>query len=434
MTATLLQLSDDVWEGRATMRDIVDPGTAGTEEVADGLLMVPGFSHSFAVAHDDGVLLFDTGSELFAEQLHRRLRAWTDRPVTDAVYSHGHIDHCFGLERIDVEAFEAGRSRPRVVAHERVLARFERYRDTRGYNSVINQRQFRIPDLQWPAEFRLPDVTYADEYRLEAGGTVLELTHHVGETDDHSVGWLPEQRVLFPGDLFLGVVPNCGNPQKVQRYPVEWARALRWMAGLGAELMLGSHGLPVAGTARIRETLDNTAAYLESLVEQTFAAMNAGLPLDDVVHSVEAPADLAALPYLQPLYDEPEFIVHNLWRQYAGWYDGDPAHLKPAPAAALAAELAALSGGASALADRALALAGAGDDASLRLAGHLAQLAGTAAPTDTGVHAARRTVWAARAAAERSVMARGIFGWAEEESARVVEEPLVEEPLVEEGR
>ena len=65
--------------------------------------------------------------------------------------------------------------------------------------------------------------------------------------------------------------------------------------------------------------------------------MNEGAPLDQVVQSVRAPAELLAKPYLRPIYDEPEFIVRNLWRLYGGWYDGDPSHLKPAPARELAA-------------------------------------------------------------------------------------------------
>jgi alkyl sulfatase BDS1-like metallo-beta-lactamase superfamily hydrolase len=64
-----------------------------------------------------------------------------------------------------------------------------------------------------------------------------------------------------------------------------------------------------------------------------------------------------AKPYLQPVYDEPEFIVRNVWRLYGGWYDGNPARLKPAPDAVLATALAELAGGAAALADRAQAAA-----------------------------------------------------------------------------
>ncbi len=118
-------------------------------------------------------------------------------------------------------------------------------------------------------------------------------------------------------------------------------------------------------------------------------------------------------PYLRPIYDEPEFVVRNIWRYYGGWYDGDPSHLKPAPAAVLAEELAALAGGATRLAERARELAAAGD---LRLAGHLAELAAQAAPDDKGVHAVRAEVFGARAREEASTMSKGIFSWAEHES------------------
>ncbi len=40
-------------------------------------------------------------------------------------------------------------------------------------------------------------------------------------------------QVLCTGDLFIWATPNCGNPQKVQRYPVQWAAALRAMADKG---------------------------------------------------------------------------------------------------------------------------------------------------------------------------------------------------------
>ena len=60
--------------------------------------------------------------------------------------------------------------------------------------------------------------------------------------------------------------------------------------------------------------------------------MNEGARLDDIVQTVRAPAHLLERPYLHAVYDEPEFVVRNLWRLYGGWYDGDPSHLKPAPA------------------------------------------------------------------------------------------------------
>ncbi len=73
--------------------------------------------------------------------------------------------------------------------------------------------------------------------------------------------------------------------------------------------------------------------------------MNSGGRLDEAIHTVAVPRRLADRPYLQPVYDEPEFIVRTVWRQYGGWWDGNPATLKPASERALAAELAALAGG-----------------------------------------------------------------------------------------
>ena len=159
-----------------------------------------------------------------------------------------------------------------------------------------------------------------------------------------------------------------------------------------------------AGIAFV-STFANVTAF-ESLHDQTVAMMNAGARLDDIVHSVRAPAHLLARPHLQPVYDEPEFVVRNVWRLYD---DGNPGHLKPAPEAALAAELARLAGGAGRLADRAAALAAEG---GLALACQLAELAAEAAPADAAIRAVRSAVYTERADRERSAMAKGIYRWA----------------------
>jgi glyoxylase-like metal-dependent hydrolase (beta-lactamase superfamily II) len=347
------------------------------------------------------------------------------------VYSHGHIDHVFGVPVWEAESAERGWPEPVVIAHEALPARFERYIMTVGYNEVINQRQFGVPGLRWPVEYRYPDRTYRDLLRIDVGGTSFELRHEKGETDDHTVTWVPGTRLLCCGDLFIWASPNAGNPQKVQRYPREWAAALRRMIGLEPECLLPGHGLPIIGAGRIRQALTDTAELLESLVDQTLGAMNAGGRLDDAIHGVVPPRHLLDRPYLRPVYDEPEFIVHTVWRLYGGWWDGNPASLKPAPERALAAELAALAGGAQALADRALALLAearsgdAGDahagtaarvEEALRLAGHLAELAWLAAPGDHAIGRVRQEVFTARAEAATSTMAKGVFRWAARES------------------
>jgi alkyl sulfatase BDS1-like metallo-beta-lactamase superfamily hydrolase len=229
---------------------------------------------------------------------------------------------------------------------------------------------------------------------------------------------MPEEKWLFTGDFVIWNFPNAGNPQKVQRYPIEWAAALREMISREPELLLPAHGLPIEGRERIALVLGDIAGALERLVVEVVDMMNAGEVLDTIVHSVHVPDDVLAKPYLRPFYDEPEFVVRNIWRQFGGWWDGAPSRLKPSPDAVLAAELADLAGGASVLIERATALSDAGDH---RLACHLADLAGWAAPDDAGVHAARALVYRARRAAESSLMAKGIFAGAARESEAVAE-------------
>ena len=459
MTTDVLALADRLWRGDVQIGEY-HPVThlGGIAEITHDVVFLPAFANVTATRTPAGLVLVDTGSSFAAHAIHDELRRWTPQPLHTAVYSHGHIDHVFGVGVWEAEAAEKGWPAPIVTAHEALPRRFDRYRMTVGYNQIINQRQFGLRGLRWPTEYRYPDRTYGSELALDVGGTTFALRHEKGETDDHTVTWIPDHKVLCCGDLFIWASPNAGNPQKVQRYPLEWAAALRRMIELRADYLLPGHGLPVCGADRVAIALADTAELLESLVSQTLAVMNGGGRLDEAIHSVVVPGRLTGRPYLQPVYDEPEFIVRTIWRQYGGWWDGNPATLKPAPERALAGEIAALAGGAAALAARALELAesapaadddggsrpdaagaGAADrsndlgstdlrttdlrvaglpggEGALRLAGHLAELAWLAAPTDREVQRARHRVFTIRAECATSTMSSGVYRWAASES------------------
>jgi alkyl sulfatase BDS1-like metallo-beta-lactamase superfamily hydrolase len=425
-TSDVLDIAERLWQGELSTSTVHPVGTAsGLAEVADGVAFTPSFANVSALDTDDGLFLVDTGSAFMAGEVHRTLREWTASRLNTAVYSHGHIDHVFGVPVWEAEATEKRWPGPTVVAHDALPARFDRYILTAGYNGIINRRQFNIDNLEWPTDYRYPDLTYRDHLDLDVGGLRAQLHHARGETDDHTWTWFPDRRVLCCGDLFIWASPNAGNPQKVQRYPREWAEALREMLALydgpdgGPEVLLPGHGYPVMGADRIRQALGDTADLLDSLVDQTLDLMNQGARLDDVIHAVVPPRHLMERPYLQPVYDEPEFIVRTVWRRYGGWWDGNPANLKPAPEAAVATELAALAGGPSVLADRAEVLTAASsnpDDAALRLAGHLIELAWLADRADPGIQRVRRSVFETRASAATSTMAKGVFSWAARES------------------
>ena len=65
--------------------------------------------------------------------------------------------------------------------------------------------------------------------------------------------------------------------------------------------------------------LDVVATTLEHLVRDVVDAMNTGASLDSIQQTVDVDSSLLELPYLRPLYDEPEFAIRNIWRLYGGF-------------------------------------------------------------------------------------------------------------------
>jgi len=427
--ADLLDLSarfidEGVYEGPGAINRV----TTDLSEIADGIAVIEAFSHVVAFRTGDGLAIFDTSLEAFASGILKSLRSWSDEPVHTVVYTHGHIDHVGGAQALLDEARAIGCPRPRVVGHENVGDRFARYRATNGYNAIVNARQFGGNRLLGesgsddaprfgPVSWVQPDTTFRERMAIRVGELTFELRHARGETDDHLWAWVPAHRAICAGDFITWVFPNAGNPQKVQRYPLEWAKALREMAALGAELLLPAHGLPVAGSERVRCVLDDVATVLETLVSQCLGLMNEGASLDALLHSISLPDELLAKPYLRAVYDEPEFVVRNVWRCYGGWYDGNPARLKPPPDSLLAREIADLAGGTDLLVKRASELAEAGE---LRLACALVETATQASPEDRSAHAARAEIYRLRRKKELSLMAKGIYRSAERESEAFV--------------
>ncbi len=400
--------------------------TGELSELAQGVSIVESFSHVISVRTDEGLVTFDASLERTAPKVLESLRAWSTDPVHTLVYTHGHLDHVAGSGAFARDAADRGHPRPRVVGHAAIADRFRRYRLTDGYNRLINARQFggvrSIGGMGDRDETFLPpdvletDLTYENLMSLEVGGLEMELHYARAETDDHTWTWIPEKSMIAAGDLIIWNFPNCGNPQKVQRYAVEWAEALRSMAAMDAELLVPAHGLPIGGRDRVRSVLETTAGVLEKLVAEVLDAMNSGATLDEIVHGVRVDPDKLELPYLRPLYDEPEFAVRGIWRRYGGWWDGNPAHLKPAPDAVVAAEVASLAGGAEVLVQRATELAGSGD---FRLACELIEWAAGAEPESVLVHSARAAIYERRRQAESSLMAKGIYKGAVRESEAV---------------
>jgi glyoxylase-like metal-dependent hydrolase (beta-lactamase superfamily II) len=384
----------------------------GPIEVADDVYCQAIYSNVIGFVTEEGIVLVDATDRSRGPKVAERLRQATEEPIHTVIYTHGHVDHVHGTECFLLE----DQPDPQVIAHENMERRFKRYEWTDGHNRAINARQFGGTvesghrRVGGESAFRTPDYpptrTYSEALTIRVGGLTFEIRHGKGETDDHSWIYCPEKGVLCTGDFLFTSSPNAGNPQKVQRYPGEWADELERMRDVGAETVCPGHGRPIVDDSdEATDRLDRRIGYLRHIVDETLSELNDGSPPHvDIVHQVDLPdPDTYGL---NESYDEAEFILRNVLRKYGGWWSGRPSELKPAERPRLAGELTDLAGGPEAVAKRAQQAAESGN---LRLACHLADFAVEAAPDDSDVQDHALTVYEKRAESEDSIMAINLF-------------------------
>ena len=391
----------------------------GLAEVAPGTIFFPYFGNVIALLTDDGIVIVDTSLQGNGPPIVEELRKRTDLPVKTIIYTHGHVDHVGGTDAFLKDADERGHERPTVIGHENVVPRFQRYERMAGWIRFLNAQQWGVapPDPSRPAPvpvFVYPDTTYHDRTSVEVGGETFELIYGMGETDDHTWVWAPERKIAVAGDFFTWACPNVGNPWKVQRYTRGWADGLEAIAGKRPSILLPGHGPPIEGEDNVQTACFDVAAYLRSIDDQVVERMNKGQWLEQILREVEPPADLAAKPYLQPIYGHPKFIVQAVWRQYGGWYDGNPADFFAAATADQATEIVKLVG-VSALLSRARDLHTTGD---LPLACHLVDWVCKVEPENAEARALQRDLFQARSEVEANMMARNVFKGAAAEAEK----------------
>ncbi len=375
--------------------------SAAPAELVPGILMIAQFANCYAIKTEAGLLMIDSGTKRGAAGLHAAVRAWSDQPLHSVVYTHGHVDHVFGLKPF----LDAG-DRLQIIAQENCVGRFQRYQLTQGLNQSINRRQFGDETAVFPVDFAWPTVTFRDGLKLRLGTTDVTITAGKGETDDHCFVWLPEQRALFTGDFIIWRAPNCGNPQKVQRYPVEWVKALEQMAALEPEWLFPGHGLAIQGCDAVRLVLTETAQYLRHIIDQVLTRLNAGETSEQIFHAVTSHPELAKRPYLLEMYDHPKFIVRNLIRHWGGWWNGNAADLFPAPQEAQANEIVALAGGIALVIARGQQ---ALSENRLEIAAHLAEWATRADSGNRDAQALKRDVYERCMTTSDNLMAQGVY-------------------------
>ena len=287
------------------------------EEIGDGVFFATGtgamttFSNCLVIVNDDHAMLVDTSvSPAAARKLVAEIASEvTDKPIRYVFNTHFHFDHSHGNQIFgdDVE----------IVGHDYVraqhLSNVLEQRTNRSFSALlpgqIEGLEGQIAAASDAAErtrletvlrqlrahqnaiqetvVKAPNVTYSDTMRIVKGGREVQL-HFVGRghTGGDTMVFLPEERIVFTGDFFVGSPGANGLPFMGDGFVNEWPASLDGLRALDFEIMVPGHGTPF----RDRSQIDDLQAYLRDLWAQVSALRLEGLSAAEAAGRVDLSA------------------------------------------------------------------------------------------------------------------------------------------------
>jgi len=331
---------------------LVQAGEQQTEAVMinDFIAMAKDISNAYLINTQAGDVMVNAGFMGSAERNQAVLAPVRKGALKYILLTQGHADHYGGVPSF----FEPG---TQVVAQKTFVATcrfFERLmpylhrRSGKLWSGTIKGRTLEVPKIQ-------PDIEFDDQFSFELGGRRFELLSTPGgEATDAMVVWMPNERVVFTGNLFGPIfmsMPNlCTMRGDKPRSAERWLDSLDRVRQLNANLLITGHGDPIAGDENIRISLDTMHAAVSFVLEKTLDGMNAGKDVHTLMREIHLPEALK----IGEFHGKVSWAVRTIWEEYSGWFHQDyTTSLYGVPRASVDQDLVAMAGGADAFATRA---------------------------------------------------------------------------------
>jgi glyoxylase-like metal-dependent hydrolase (beta-lactamase superfamily II) len=241
------------------------------------------------IVGDDSVMVIDAqATPLMAEEVIRRVRRVTTKPIKYVVLTHYHAVRVLG----------ASAYKPQEIIASQATLDLIRERGRQDMASEIGRfpRLFRgkesIPGLTWPT------LVFRDQMTVMMGKLEVRLMHPgSGHTAGDTIVWIPSQKVLFSGDLVeykAGIYTGDAHLE-------EWPATLAKLAALKPRALVPGRGPALKSAADSQKAIRFTQEFVRGLLDSARRGVKAGKSLKEVYLSTKRRMDPAYGAY--PIYE-----------------------------------------------------------------------------------------------------------------------------------
>jgi glyoxylase-like metal-dependent hydrolase (beta-lactamase superfamily II) len=267
MTDKAFASQADLEEKRVSFDKLSDRAYAYTAE---------GDPNTGIVIGDDAAMVIDTqATPVMAQDVIRRIRSVTDKPIEYVVLTHYHAVRVLGASGYGPRHVIASRDTyDLIVERGEADMKSEIERFPRLFRAVES-----VPGLTWPTlVFDKRLTLWLGKLRVE----IMQLGR--GHTKGDTVVWLPDDRVLFSGDLVeFGATPYTGDA-----YLTDWPATLDAIEALNPAKLVPGRGAALQTPDDVKHGLDGTRAFVTAMFDAVKRGVQDGRDLRTIYRETYA--------------------------------------------------------------------------------------------------------------------------------------------------
>jgi glyoxylase-like metal-dependent hydrolase (beta-lactamase superfamily II) len=220
---------------------------------------------------DHAVMVIDTqATPVMAQDVIRRIREVTDKPIKYVVLSHYHAVRVLGASGYKPEHIVASRD-----TYDLIVERGEQDKASEigRFPRLFQAVESVPPGLTWPT------MTFEGRMSIWLGKLEVQLIQlGRGHTKGDTVAWLPQQRILFSGDL----VEFDATPYAGDAYFGDWPQTLDNISALKPVALVPGRGAALTTPDQVQQGLAGTGSFIADLHKAVKAGVAAGKELNAV--------------------------------------------------------------------------------------------------------------------------------------------------------